>query len=192
MGYIPRNLNKDDIVLAGVSRTGKTSLSTYLPQEGYKVPNVRTRGVGICSQDLRTESFLASNWCDRKAVEETSAVILRLYLDRRQNCSTPRITRAINRKHSHTCPTTDLKSILVIGSHEKAFFNAVVLTNDKESEAKSVGFSNYSEMDCVREELEFALRIFAQNPFWPVIGNVVQFSNVQLIGSFKDMLVIDS
>ncbi|KAJ6333728.1 hypothetical protein OIU76_026036 [Salix suchowensis] len=123
MGYIPRNLNKDDIVLAGVSRTGKTSLSTYLPQEGYKVPNVRT--------------------------------------------------------------VNDVKL-------QKSLFNAVVLTNDKESEAKSVGFSNYSEMDCVREELEFALRIFAQNPFWPVIGNVVQFSNVQLIGSFKDMLVIDS
>uniref|UniRef100_A0A6N2NBQ5 Uncharacterized protein n=1 Tax=Salix viminalis TaxID=40686 RepID=A0A6N2NBQ5_SALVM len=110
MVNLPRNLNEDDIVLAGVSRTGKTPLSTYLPHEGYKVPNVQKPfqccSVGIC-------------------------------------------------------------------------------------EAKSLGFSNYSEMDCVRE-LEFTLRIFAQNPFWPVIGNVVQFSNVQLIGSFKDMLVIDS
>ncbi|KAG6754686.1 hypothetical protein POTOM_040480 [Populus tomentosa] len=35
------NLNKDDIVLAGVPRTGKTPLSIYLPQEGYKVANVR-------------------------------------------------------------------------------------------------------------------------------------------------------
>jgi regulator of PEP synthase PpsR (kinase-PPPase family) len=34
-------LNKDVIVLAGVPRTGKTPLSIYLPQEGYKVANVR-------------------------------------------------------------------------------------------------------------------------------------------------------
>ncbi|KAJ6978793.1 hypothetical protein NC653_027069 [Populus alba x Populus x berolinensis] len=40
-GVLPQNLNKDDIVLAGVPRTGKTPLSIYLPQNGHKVANVR-------------------------------------------------------------------------------------------------------------------------------------------------------
>lgn len=39
-GALPQNLNKADIVLAGVSRTGKTPLSIYLAQKGYKVANV--------------------------------------------------------------------------------------------------------------------------------------------------------
>uniref|UniRef100_A0A2K1YER1 Uncharacterized protein n=1 Tax=Populus trichocarpa TaxID=3694 RepID=A0A2K1YER1_POPTR len=43
------------------------------------------------------------------------------------------------------------------------------VNDDKESEAKSLGFSeevrsNYSEMDYVREELKFAPMVFAQNP----------------------------
>ena len=39
-GAQPQNLNRADIVLAGVSRTGKTPLSIYLAQKGYKVANV--------------------------------------------------------------------------------------------------------------------------------------------------------
>lgn len=39
-GALPQNLNNADIVLAGVSRTGKTPLSIYLAQKGYKVANV--------------------------------------------------------------------------------------------------------------------------------------------------------
>ncbi|KAL6840751.1 hypothetical protein ACP4OV_029615 [Aristida adscensionis] len=39
-GALPENLNRADIVLAGVSRTGKTPLSIYLAQKGYKVANV--------------------------------------------------------------------------------------------------------------------------------------------------------
>nr|ACR34154.1 unknown [Zea mays] len=39
-GALPQNLNRADIVLVGVSRTGKTPLSIYLAQKGYKVANV--------------------------------------------------------------------------------------------------------------------------------------------------------
>ncbi len=39
-GKEPRNLNKADLVLAGVSRTSKTPLSTYLAGRGLKVANV--------------------------------------------------------------------------------------------------------------------------------------------------------
>lgn len=39
-GALPRNLHKADIILAGVSRTGKTPLSIYLAQKGFKVANV--------------------------------------------------------------------------------------------------------------------------------------------------------
>jgi hypothetical protein len=39
-GQHPRNLNKADIVVVGISRTSKTPLSTYLAQRGYKVANV--------------------------------------------------------------------------------------------------------------------------------------------------------
>lgn len=39
-GAKPQNLNMADIVLVGVSRTGKTPLSIYLAQKGYKVANV--------------------------------------------------------------------------------------------------------------------------------------------------------
>ncbi|CAN6458020.1 unnamed protein product [Victoria cruziana] len=39
-GALPENLHRADIVLVGVSRTGKTPLSIYLAQKGYKVANV--------------------------------------------------------------------------------------------------------------------------------------------------------
>ncbi|GJN32538.1 hypothetical protein PR202_gb21052 [Eleusine coracana subsp. coracana] len=39
-GAQPENLNRAHIVLVGVSRTGKTPLSIYLAQKGYKVANV--------------------------------------------------------------------------------------------------------------------------------------------------------
>jgi regulator of PEP synthase PpsR (kinase-PPPase family) len=39
-GKEPRNLRKADLVLAGVSRTSKTPLSTYLAGRGLKVANV--------------------------------------------------------------------------------------------------------------------------------------------------------
>ena len=54
--------------------------------------------------------------------------------------------------------------------------NPLVLQTIRKARAKSLGFSeetrsNYSEMDYVKQELEFARRVFAQNPVWPVIGN---------------------
>ncbi|KAL5578953.1 hypothetical protein UlMin_011395 [Ulmus minor] len=116
-GALPRNLHKADIVLAGVSRTGKTPLSIYLAQKGYKVANVPiVKGV-------------------------------------------------------------ELPKTLFELDPEKVFgltINPLVLQTIRRARAKSLGFSqevrsNYSEMDYVREELDFAGKIFAQNPVWPVI-----------------------
>lgn len=117
-GALPQNLHKADIVLAGVSRTGKTPLSIYLSQKGYKVANV--------------------------------PIVMEVPLP---------------------------KTIFEIDP-EKVFgltINPVVLQTIRRARAKSLGFgdgvrSNYSEMDHVREELEFARKILAQNPVWPVIG----------------------
>ncbi|KAK0577881.1 hypothetical protein LWI29_001749 [Acer saccharum] len=116
-GALPKNLIKADIVLAGVSRTGKTPLSIYLAQKGYKVANV--------------------------------PIVMGV----------------------------ELPKTLFQVDPEKVFgltVNSVVLQAIRRARAKSLGFgaevrSNYSEMDYVREELEFAGRIFAQNPAWPVI-----------------------
>ncbi|KAL2253268.1 pyruvate, phosphate dikinase regulatory protein 2 [Sesamum indicum] len=148
-GALPQNLHKADIVLAGVSRTGKTPLSIYLAQKGYKVANVplvmnvesprslfeidqekvfaltinpvvlqtirraRAKSLGF-TEDIR------SNYCEMdyvkvelecaskifqqnpvwpvidvtgKAIEETAAIILRLYHDRKNKCSMPRISK---------------------------------------------------------------------------------------------------
>lgn len=117
-GALPQNLKKADIVLAGVSRTGKTPLSIYLAQKGYKVANVPiVMGIGL--------------------------------------------------------PKT-----LFEADPEKVFgltINPIVLQTIRRARAKSLGFSDemrstYSDMGYVREELEFAGKIFAQNPTWPVIG----------------------
>lgn len=122
-GALPQNLYKADIVLTGVSRTGKTPLSIYMAQKGYKVANVPiVKGVELP------------------------------------------------------------KSLFEIDP-EKVFcltINSVVLQTIRKARAKSLGFSedtrsNYSEPDYVREELEFARRIFSQNPVWPVIGESSDF-----------------
>lgn len=44
-GRNPQDLSKADIVLVGVSRSGKTPLSIYLSQLGYKVANIPLDGV---------------------------------------------------------------------------------------------------------------------------------------------------
>ncbi|KAJ6364023.1 hypothetical protein OIU76_029042 [Salix suchowensis] len=105
-GALPQNLDEADFVLAGVSRTGKTPLSIYLAQKGYKVANVPiVKGVKL-----------------PKGLFEVDP--------------------------------------------EKVFgltINPLVLQTIRRARAKSLGFSeevrsNYSEMDHVREELEFARR----------------------------------
>ncbi|XP_010931130.1 probable pyruvate, phosphate dikinase regulatory protein, chloroplastic [Elaeis guineensis] len=116
-GAQPQNLNRAHIILVGVSRTGKTPLSIYLAQKGYKVANV--------------------------------PIVMGVEL--------PKTLFEINQ--------------------EKVFgltINPVVLQSIRKARAKSLGFdsemrSNYSEMDHVRGELEYANRIFMQNPVWPVI-----------------------
>lgn len=122
-GALPKNLFKADIILAGVSRTGKTPLSIYLAQKGYKVANVPI----VMGVELPKSLF---------EVEPGKVFGLTI--------------------------------------------NHVVLQTIRKARARSLGFSqevrsNYSEMDYVREELEYARKIFAQNPVWPVIGNVLQF-----------------
>lgn len=116
-GASPQNLSKADIVLTGVSRTGKTPLSIYLAQKGYKVANVPiVLGVGV-----------------------------------------PR-----------TLFEVDPKKVFGLT------INPLLLQNIRRARTKTMGLSsdgrsNYSEMDYIREELEFAGRLFAQNPLWPVI-----------------------
>ncbi|XP_062190483.1 probable pyruvate, phosphate dikinase regulatory protein, chloroplastic isoform X2 [Phragmites australis] len=115
-GAQPQNLNRADIVLVGVSRTGKTPLSIYLAQKGYKVANVPI----VMGVDL------------------------------------PKALFEINQ--------------------DKIFgltINPVVLQAIRKTRAKALGFyghkNNYAEMEHVRQELDHANRIFAQNPMWPVI-----------------------
>lgn len=116
-GALPENLEKADIVLVGVSRTGKTPLSTYLAQKGYKVSNVPI----VSGVDLPKTLF-------------------------------------------------EIDSRKVFG----LMINPVVLQGIREARAKSLGLGSgfetkYSELRSVREELELAKRIFAENPSWPVI-----------------------
>ncbi|XP_061376487.1 pyruvate, phosphate dikinase regulatory protein 1, chloroplastic [Gastrolobium bilobum] len=116
-GASPHNLAKADIVLTGVSRTGKTPLSIYLAQKGYKVANV--------------------------------PIVMGVEMPR-------------------TLFQVDPKKVFGL------IINPVVLHNIRKARAKTLGLSsdamsNYAEMDHVRQELEFAGRLFAQNPVWPVI-----------------------
>ncbi|XP_057536770.1 pyruvate, phosphate dikinase regulatory protein, chloroplastic [Amaranthus tricolor] len=148
-GALPQNLLKADIVLTGVSRTGKTPLSIYLAQKGYKVANIpiviglelpktlfeipsdkvfgltidpvilktirrsRAKTLGIAGHEMINYSdmdyvkkdlehagkIFAQNprWpvieVTSKAIEETAAVILRIYHDRKQKRSLPRISK---------------------------------------------------------------------------------------------------
>ncbi|XP_004248393.2 pyruvate, phosphate dikinase regulatory protein 1, chloroplastic [Solanum lycopersicum] len=116
-GALPRNLHMADIVLTGVSRSGKTPLSIYLAQKGYKVANV--------------------------------PIVMNI----------------------------DLPSTLFEVNPEKVFaltINPVVLQSIRRARAKTLGMdgqlkTNYCDMDYVKEELEYAGKIFAQNPVWPVI-----------------------
>ncbi|AEE84424.1 unnamed protein product [Arabidopsis thaliana] len=122
-GALPENLEKADIVLVGVSRTGKTPLSTYLAQKGYKVSNVpivngireaRAKSLGLGSSFKTKYSELGSvkeelelakkifaenpTWpvieVTESAIEETAAVVLRLYDERQSNRAMPRISKS--------------------------------------------------------------------------------------------------
>ncbi|OMO64909.1 Bifunctional kinase-pyrophosphorylase [Corchorus olitorius] len=136
-GALPQNLCKADIVLTGVSRTGKTPLSIYLAQKGYKVANVPiVKGVAL-----------------PKGLFEVDP--------------------------------------------EKVFgltINPVVLQTIRKARAKSLGFgeetrSNYSEMDYVRRELEFARMVFSQNPVWPVIevtGKAIEETAAVILRLYHD------
>ncbi|XP_010485527.1 PREDICTED: pyruvate, phosphate dikinase regulatory protein 2 [Camelina sativa] len=116
-GTLPENLSKADIVLVGVSRTGKTPLSTYIAQKGYKVANVPfVMGV----EPPRTLFD----------VEPRKVFALKIQLV---------VLQAIRRTRAKT------------------------LGVDTQAE------NNYSGIDPVRKELDFASRFFAENPGWAVI-----------------------
>ncbi|CAL9091325.1 unnamed protein product, partial [Musa acuminata var. zebrina] len=136
-GAKPQNLDRAHIVLVGVSRTGKTPLSIYLAQKGYKVANVPI----VMGVDL------------------------------------PKTLFEINQ--------------------EKIFgltINPVILQTIRKARAKSLGFgsetrSNYSEMDHVRAELEYANKIFTQNPTWPVIevtGKAIEETAAVVVRMYHD------
>eukprot|EP00262_Sarcandra_glabra_P005152 TRINITY_DN16478_c1_g1_i1.p1 TRINITY_DN16478_c1_g1~~TRINITY_DN16478_c1_g1_i1.p1 ORF type:complete len:434 (+),score=51.12 TRINITY_DN16478_c1_g1_i1:84-1304(+) len=136
-GAQPKNLKNADIVLVGVSRTGKTPLSIYLAQKGYKVANVPI----VMGVDLPKTLF-------------------------------------------------EIQVDKVFG----LTINPLVLQTIRRARAKSLGFdremrSNYSEMDHVKEEMEFAGRIFAQNPLWPVIevtGKAIEETAAVVVRIFHD------
>ncbi|KAL4201476.1 hypothetical protein AMTRI_Chr02g216320 [Amborella trichopoda] len=136
-GAMPQNLDQADIVLVGVSRTGKTPLSIYLSQKGYKVANVPiVMGVEL----------------PKKLFEIDKEKIFGLTI------------------------------------------SSIVLQTIRRARAKTLGFgaemrSNYSEMDHVREELEYAGRIFAQNPKWPVIvvtGKAIEETAAVVVRIYHD------
>ncbi|KAJ3684283.1 hypothetical protein LUZ61_013447 [Rhynchospora tenuis] len=113
-GALPQDLSQAHILLVGPSRTGKTPLSIYLAQKGYKVANVPI----IMGMDLPMTLF-------------------------------------------------EIDQDKIFG----LTISATVLQHVRSERAKELGFhgSNYSEMDHVRQELEYAHKIFAQHPSWPVI-----------------------
>lgn len=148
-GAQPNNLARATIILVGVSRTGKTPLSIYLAQKGYKVANVpivlgvdlpkklfevdqekvfgltinagvlqtirkaRAKALGLergersnysAMDHVRDELEHASKifgqnplWpvidVTGKAIEETAAVVVRIYHDRKNKCAMPLISR---------------------------------------------------------------------------------------------------
>lgn len=136
-GAQPQNLNRAHIVLVGVSRTGKTPLSIYLAQKGYKVANV--------------------------------PIVMGVEL--------PKALFQVNQEKIYGLS-----------------INPVVLQSIRKARAKALGFSsemkrNYSEMEHVREELEFASRIYAQNPLWPVIevtGKAIEETAAVILRIYHD------
>nr|XP_043610274.1 probable pyruvate, phosphate dikinase regulatory protein, chloroplastic [Erigeron canadensis] len=142
-GALPQNLHKADIVVAGVSRSGKTPLSIYLAQKGFKVANVPiVKGV-----DLPKSLF-----------------------------------------------EIDPKKVFALT------INPVMLQTIRRERAKSLGFvederSSYAEMLHVREELDYASKIFEQNPTWPVIevtGKAIEEIAVIVLRLYQDRKHVSS
>lgn len=114
-GKEPRNFKKADLVLAGVSRTSKTPLSTYLANRGLRVAN------WPIVLNVPTPSDIDEAPQDR-------IVGLRVGLDQ--------------------------------------------LVEIRRSRLRQLGMpadSNYGLREHVKEELEYAERIFAAHPTWPVV-----------------------
>ncbi len=114
-GKEPRNFKKADLILAGVSRTSKTPLSTYLANRGIKVANLPlVLGVPLA----------------------------------------PEITEV----HQ------DRVVALIIGLDQ--------LVEIRRARLRQLGMppdTNYGLREHVREELEYAQKIFREHPQWPVI-----------------------
>lgn len=136
-GALPHNLHKADIVVAGVSRSGKTPLSIYLAQKGFKVANVPiVKGVEL----------------------------------------------------PKTLFEIDPKKVFALT------INLAMLQTVRRERAKSLEFdeqerSNYAEMAHLREELDYAGKIFEQNPNWPVIevtGKAIEEIAVIVLRLYQD------
>ncbi|XP_072952210.1 probable pyruvate, phosphate dikinase regulatory protein, chloroplastic isoform X2 [Typha angustifolia] len=136
-GAQTQNLHHAHIVLVGVSRTGKTPLSIYLAQKGYKVANVPiVMGVEL----PKTLSEINQ--------EKVFALTI-----------SPAVLHAIRTSRANTLGLRD---------HVR---------------------TNYSEMDHVREELDHANQIFAQNPTWPVIdvtGKAIEETAAVVVRIYHD------
>jgi regulator of PEP synthase PpsR (kinase-PPPase family) len=114
-GKEPRNFKKADLILAGVSRTSKTPMSTYLANRGIKVANYPIV-LGVPMPPELSE------------VSRDRVVALTIGLDQ--------------------------------------------LVEIRRARLRQLGMpadTNYGLREHVREELEYAHRIFREHPHWPVI-----------------------
>ncbi|OAY68796.1 putative pyruvate, phosphate dikinase regulatory protein, chloroplastic [Ananas comosus] len=91
----------------------------------------------------------------------------------------------------------ELPKMLFEINQEKIFgltINPVILQTIRKARAKSLGFhgemrSNYSEMDHVKGELEYASHIFTQNPVWLVIevtGKAIEETAAVVVRMYHD------
>eukprot|EP00249_Psilotum_nudum_P015705 c25479_g1_i1 orf=828-1709(+) len=136
-GAFPKNLQKADIVLVGVSRTSKTPLSTYMAQKGYKVANVPL----VLGVDPPKELF---------DIDQSKIYALTI--------------------------------------------NSNYLQSIRLSRYRSLGITSttsYSDMDCIKMELDYSSNLFLQNPKWPVIdvtGKAIEETAAVILRIYHDRL----
>ena len=134
-GKEPRNFKKADIVLAGVSRTSKTPLSTLLAQRGFKVANQPiVLGVALPPE-----------------LEETPQ------------------ERVVGL-------TIELDQLMEI---RKARLKQLGMPTD----------ASYGLREQVKQELDYARRLFQDHPRWPIIdvtGRAIEETAVIVLESLKE------
>jgi regulator of PEP synthase PpsR (kinase-PPPase family) len=134
-GKEPRNFRKADLVLAGVSRTSKTPLSTLLAQRGLKVAN--------------------------------QPIVLGVALPPELEEAAP--DRVVGL-------TIEIDQLVEI---RKARLKQLGMPMD----------ASYGLREQVKQELDYARRIFAEHPLWPVIdvtGRAIEETAVIILESLKE------